>query len=191
MKQVGLFFGSFNPIHIGHMIIADHVALHSDVDEIWFMVSPQNPLKEKGQLLHENHRLEMVRLAVAEDERFIASDFEFQLEKPSYTVKTLQELKHQFPEVSFSLILGGDNLASFSRWKNYKEILETFPMILYNRPEFDASQMLNRGKITQMDAPLMNISSTLIRTRIENGMDVKYLMPHEAWRYLHDRNLYK
>ena len=182
MKQVGLFFGSFNPIHIGHMIIADHVALHSEVEEIWFVVSPQNPLKQEGQLLNESQRLEMVRLAIADDARFRASDIEFRLEKPSYTIKTLQELTREFPQTAFTLILGGDNLASFTKWKDYREILKNFPIILYDRPDFDASEM---------DAPLMNISSTLIRTRIEKGWDVKYLMPYEAWRYLDEMNLYK
>ena len=191
MKQVGLFFGSFNPIHIGHMIIADHVALHSEVEEIWFVVSPQNPLKQEGQLLNESQRLQMVRLAIADDARFRASDIEFQLEKPSYTIKTLQELTREYPDVAFTLILGGDNLASFTKWKDYQEILKNFPIILYDRPDFDASVMAEKGRITQMDAPLMNISSTLIRTRIENGLDVKYLMPYEAWRYLDEMNLYK
>ncbi|MCF8275397.1 MAG: nicotinate-nucleotide adenylyltransferase [Flavobacteriales bacterium] len=191
MKKVGLFFGSFNPIHVGHMIIADHVAINTELKEIWFVVSPHNPLKQKKSLLDGHHRLSLVRLATENDPRFKVSDIEFHLEQPSYTSVTLAYLKEKYPNVEFTLIMGGDNLASFSRWKNYESILENYPIVLYSRPDFDATEMLDRGRITVLDAPQMNISSSSIREQISAGHSVKYLMPAEAWEYLDEMNFYK
>ena len=191
MKKVGLFFGSFNPIHIGHMIIADHVANQTDLKEIWFVVSPHNPLKKKKSLLEGHHRLALVQRAIEHDMRFKASDIEFQLDRPSYTSVTLAYLKEKHPQVSFSLIMGGDNLASLPKWKNYEVILENYPIVLYTRPEYDASAMLQQGNITVLDAPQMNISSSHIRQQIQDGHSVKYLMPYEAWRYLDEMNFYR
>lgn len=191
MKKVGLFFGSFNPIHVGHMIIADHVAINTELKEIWFVVSPHNPLKQKKSLLDGHHRLSLVRLATENDQRFKVSDIEFHLEQPSYTSVTLAYLKEKYPNVEFTLIMGGDNLASLSRWKNYESILENYPIVLYSRPDFDATEMLDRGRITVLDAPQMNISSSSIREQISAGHSVKYLMPAEAWEYLDEMNFYK
>jgi nicotinate-nucleotide adenylyltransferase len=191
MKKVGLFFGSFNPIHIGHMIIADHVANQTDIKEVWFVVSPHNPLKKKKSLLDGLHRLAMVRRATENDPRFKASDIEFQLNQPSYTSVTLAYLKEKYPKVTFTLIMGGDNLASLPKWKNYETILSDYPIILYSRPEYDASEMLKKGSISVLDAPQMNISSSHIRKQIAEGNSVRYLMPLEAWHYLDEMNFYK
>ncbi|MCF8461310.1 MAG: nicotinate-nucleotide adenylyltransferase [Flavobacteriales bacterium] len=191
MKKVGLFFGSFNPIHIGHMIIADHVANHTDLKEIWFVVSPHNPLKQKKSLLDGHHRLALVRRASENDPRFKVSDIEFQLDQPSYTSITLAYLKEKSPKIAFSLIMGGDNLASLPKWKNYETILANYPIVLYSRPDYDASEMLSQGNISVLDAPQMNISSSHIRQQIADGHSVKYLMPMEAWHYLDEMNFYK
>jgi nicotinate-nucleotide adenylyltransferase len=191
MKKVGLFFGSFNPIHIGHMIIASHVADHTDLKEIWFVVSPHNPLKDKTSLLADHHRLALVRRAIENDARFKASDVEFHLDQPSYTCFTLAHLKEKYPTVEFSLIMGGDNLASLPKWKNYETILNNYRIVLYSRSEFDASAMLNRGRITMVDAPQMHISSSHIRQEVKAGRTVEYLMPLEAWKYLDEMNFYR
>ena len=191
MKRVGLFFGSFNPIHIGHMIIADHIAINTDLKEIWFVVSPHNPLKKKKSLLDSRHRLALVNRATESDSRFKASDIEFQLEQPSYTSVTLAYLKEKHPNVEFSLIMGGDNLASLTKWKNYESILENYPIVVYSRPECDISELPFEGNITVLDAPQMNISSSHIRNQIFGGDSVKYLMPREAWEYLDEMNFYK
>lgn len=191
MKKVGLFFGSFNPIHIGHMIIADHIASNTDVKEVWFVVSPHNPLKKKKSLLDGHHRLEMVRRAIEKDARFKASDIEFQLDQPSYTTVTLAYLKEKHPNIAFSLIMGGDNLASLHRWKNYESILENYAIIVYSRPENDISELPFQGNITVVDAPQMHISSNHIRDQIAKGHTVQYLMPLEAWQYLDEMNFYR
>mgnify|MGYP002628578660 CR=1 FL=1 len=191
MKKVGLFFGSFNPIHIGHMIIANHVANHSNLKEIWFVVSPHNPLKKKSSLLADHHRLALVRSAVEDDPRFKASDIEFSLDQPSYTSVTLAYLKEKHPHVEFSLIMGGDNLASFDKWRNYESILANYPIVLYSRPGFNADKLIEMGKITVVDAPQMNISSSHIRNEIADGNSVKYLMPLPAWQYLDEMNFYR
>lgn len=191
MKKVGLFFGSFNPIHVGHMIIANYVADNTDLKEIWFIVSPHNPLKKKSSLLEGHHRLAMVERAIEDDLRFKASDIEFHLEQPSYTTVTLAHLKEKHPNVEFTLLMGGDNLASLTKWKNYETILENYPIIVYSRPNFDTAEMADKGNITILDAPQMNISSSFIRQTITEGKTVKYLMPTKAWEYLDEMNFYK
>jgi nicotinate-nucleotide adenylyltransferase len=191
MKKVALFFGSFNPIHIGHTIIADHVVNHTDCKEVWFVVSPHNPLKDKKTLLADHHRLAMVVRATENDMRFRASDIEFHLDQPSYTINTLVYLKEKYPNVEFSLLLGGDNLASLHKWKNFESILENHPIICYSRPHFDTSKLNLNGNITFLDAPLMQISSSHIRKQISEGHSVKYLMPLEAWQYLDEMNFYR
>lgn len=191
MKKVALFFGSFNPIHIGHMIIASHVADNTECNQVWFVVSPHNPLKKKKTLLEDHHRLEMVRRAIENDTRFRASDVEFHLEQPSYTTITLAHLKEKHPNVEFSLVMGGDNLASLPKWKNFETILENYPIICYSRPNSDTSEIEKRGNVTILDAPQMNISSSHIRDQISKGYTVKYLMPLEAWQYLDEMNFYR
>ncbi|MDP6908715.1 MAG: nicotinate (nicotinamide) nucleotide adenylyltransferase [Flavobacteriales bacterium] len=191
MKKVGLFFGSFNPIHIGHMIIASFIADNTDLKEIWFVVSPHNPLKQKKSLLKDHHRLQLVVRAVENDPRFKASDIEFHLEQPSYTTNTLAHLKEKYPKTEFTLLMGGDNLASLHRWKNYEAILENYAIVVYSRPTHDVSEVIDNGNITVLDAPQMNISSSHIRRSIAEGKNVKYLMPTEAWQYLDEMNFYR
>lgn len=191
MKKVALFFGSFNPIHIGHMIIASHVADNTDCDEVWFVVSPHNPLKKKNTLLADHHRLEMVRRAIEQDDRFRASDVEFHLEQPSYTTITLAYLKEKHPTVEFSLLMGGDNLASLPKWKNYETILENYRIICYTRPYTDTSEIEERANVLILDAPQMNISASHIRDQVSIGNTVQYLMPLEAWKYLDEMNFYR
>jgi nicotinate-nucleotide adenylyltransferase len=190
MKKVGLFFGSFNPIHIGHMIIASHVADNTDLKEIWFVVSPHNPLKEKNTLLADHHRLEMVSRAIDDDPRFRVSDIEFQLERPSYTIVTLAYLKEKYPNTEFTLLMGADNLVSLPKWKNYQSILDNHRIVVYNRVSQNAVAKLN-GDIIELDAPLLNISSSLVRKNISEGKSVRYLLPSGTWRYLDEMNFYK
>lgn len=191
MKKVGLFFGSFNPIHIGHMIIADFVAGNTDLKKIWFVVSPHNPLKEKRDLLSVHHRFQLVQRAVENDARFRASKIEFGLDRPSYTINTLRHLTEKYPDTTFSLLMGGDNLASLSKWREHESILENYPIVVYSRSDHDVSEMKGKGNITVLDAPQMNISSSRIRKNIADGKSVKYLMPHEAWQYLDEMNFYR
>lgn len=191
MKKVALFFGSFNPIHIGHMIIADHVVNHTDCKEVWFVVSPHNPHKEKKTLLADHHRLAMVVRATENDMRFRASDIEFHLDQPSYTINTLVHLKEKYPDIEFSLLMGGDNLASLHKWKNYESILENHSIICYSRLSSEIDNLQLNGDIEILNAPLMQISSSHIRKQISAGHSVKYLMPLEAWKYLDEMNFYR
>ena len=191
MKKVALFFGSFNPIHIGHMIIADHIVNHTDCKEVWFVVSPHNPHKEKRTLLADHHRLAMVVRATENDMRFRASDIEFHLDQPSYTIHTLVHLKEKYADIEFSLLMGGDNLASLHKWKNYESIIENHPIICYSRPSSEIANLQLNGDIEILDAPLMQISSSHIRKQIATGHSVKYLMPLEAWQYLDEMNFYR
>jgi nicotinate-nucleotide adenylyltransferase len=191
MKKVGLFFGSFNPIHIGHAILASYVADNSDLDQIWFVVSPQNPFKEKASLLPFHHRYTMVQATVEDDSRLRASDVESKLDQPSYTVHTLAILSEKNPEIEFTLIMGGDNLASFHKWKNYEAILENYSILCYSRPESGNTELVNHQKLTVLDAPQMDYSSSLVRKMIKGGKTVQYLMPPKAWAYLDEMNLYK
>ena len=174
--DVGLFFGSFNPIHVGHLIIGNLVKETTDVQQVWFIVSPQNPFKKNKNLLHEFDRLDMVKAAVADDYAFRAVDIEFGMPKPSYTVDTLTLLQEKHPEKVFHLIIGEDNLASFPKWKNHKQILEHFNLIVYPRKGADKSELLNHPKVKMIEAPEVDISATLIRKLIKEGKSIKYLV---------------
>ena len=200
-KKVGLFFGSFNPIHVGHLILANHVVNHSDLDEIWFVVSPQNPHKKKASLLPEHHRLAIVKEAIDDNPNFRASDIEFKLSKPSYTVDTLAYLKELHPTHQFALIMGEDNLRSFHKWKNYEVILEQYFIIVYPRvltiQELEKKQneekndLLAHQNVFFIDAPVMKISSSFIRASIKNNRDAKYLLTEPVWKYVDEMNFYK
>jgi nicotinate-nucleotide adenylyltransferase len=201
-KKIALYFGSFNPIHIGHLIIANHIAGLSGLDEVWFVVSPQNPHKEKKNLLEDIHRLALVRCAVEDNPNFKVSDIEFGLPKPSYTVYTLQALKEKYPQYKFSLIMGEDNLRTLHKWKNYERILENHEVIVYPRLETIQekksgnrvavkNEVLDHANITMTNAPIMNISSSLIRAKIKEGKDVKYLLSDPVYKYLDEMNFYK
>ncbi|MCQ2299446.1 MAG: nicotinate-nucleotide adenylyltransferase [Bacteroidales bacterium] len=191
MKRIGLYFGSYNPIHIGHLIIANAMLEYTPLEEVWFVVSPQNPFKVNQSLLADNERLEMVRLAVRSNLRLKACDVELGLPKPSYTVATLAKLKEMFPEEEFSIIMGSDNLERFDKWKNYEEILSSHHLYVYPRPNHADCPLLGHENITLLeDLPNMEISSTYIREEIAKSNSVRYLVPDEALRYIKEKGFY-
>ena len=174
--SVGLYFGSFNPIHHGHLMIASRIMMDTELDQVWFIVSPQNPFKSKNTLLNEYHRLHLVRLAIDDDPRFRVSDIEFRLPKPSYTSDTLSYLKDEYPQHEFSLILGSDSLTNFEKWKNYSYILEEYRIYVYERPGFSVRADLV-GNIVHCKAPILEISSTDIRSMVAKGKSIRYFVP--------------
>lgn len=188
--KIGLYFGSFNPIHIGHMVIANYFIEFSDIQQIWFVVSPQNPLKKKTGMLEDFHRYEMVYRAIGDDTRFYASNIEFGMPKPSYTIDTLTYLKEKYPKNEFSLIMGADNLATIDKWKNYKEILENYHIYVYPRPSYFLQQS-EFPNVSIVESPLMEISSSFIRSAIKDKKDIKYFLPDKAWKYLDEMNFYR
>lgn len=198
--KIGLYFGTFNPIHIGHLIIANHVAEHSDLDQVWMVVTPHNPLKKKDTLLDDYQRLHLVFLATEDYPKIKPSDFEFKLEQPNYTVNTLAHLQDKFPKYEFSLIMGEDNLRSFHKWKNYEVILEHHDVYVYPRlntqgevnvPETESHAFKNHPRIHKIDAPVVEISATFIRENIKNKKNVQPLLPSKVWDYIDHNNFYK
>lgn len=187
---IGLFFGSFNPVHTGHMIIASYMVEFSHVDEVWFVVSPHNPLKNKDLLIDEQHRLEMVKCAIAGDNRFSVCDTEFALPKPSYTIDTLHKLSNLHPDKEFAIIMGSDGLETFNMWKSSQEIVEKFKRFVYprNSEKNIAVQKVENGAF--VNAPLLDISSTFIRKAIKDGKDLRYFVPENVWLYIHRHGLY-
>jgi nicotinate-nucleotide adenylyltransferase len=190
--KIGLFFGSFNPVHTGHLLIANYFVQFTQLDKIWFIVSPQNPFKANGTLLDEGTRLEMLKLAINGDERFNASDFEFNLPRPSYTVNTLAELQKTHPNDTFIPIIGGDNLQSFHLWKDYEKIIANHEIYVYRRAGFHENPLLaNHPKIKIFEVPLLNISSTYIREMLQAEKSVKYLVPEKVEKYIKEHRLYQ
>ena len=187
----GLYFGSFNPIHIGHLAIANFMIEFSDLEQLWFVISPQNPLKEKKSLLKDYHRLEMVRLAVEADERFRASDIEFRLPTPSYTIDTLAYLEEKHPGREFQLVMGTDGLRTFHKWKHADLIIEKYHRLIYPRPGTEIETASRLPNATIVDAPLMEISSSFIRKAILEGKDVRHLMPVKAYQYMREMHFYE
>ena len=190
MSQIGLFFGSFNPIHIGHLVIANVILGISKLDEIWFVVSPKSPFKKSKSLLHDFDRLDMVRAAIHDHLVFRAIDVEFQMPRPSFTYDTLIELKSRYPKKSFKLIIGEDNLSHFHKWKNHIFILEKYGLIVYPRPNSKPTSYLNHINVDFVDAPIMNISASAIRQMILNKMSVRYLVPEPVLKIIENRNLF-
>lgn len=186
--NIGLYFGSFNPIHVGHLIIANHIVDHTDIDKIWFVVSPHNPLKEEHTLLNEYHRLHLVTLAIEDDTRFRASNIEFSLPKPSYTIDTLTYLTERFPLEHFYVIMGSDSFQNIHRWKNYDYLLSHYPVIVYRRYGFDVRETV--GSITVMDAPFLEISASHIRKQIREKRSIRYLVPEKARAYIEENRYY-
>ena len=190
MKK-GLFFGSFNPIHIGHMIIANYMATQTDLDEIWLVVTPQNPLKKKASLARDYDRLHLAHLAIGDNPNIRASNIEFDLPKPSYTIDTLTYLKEKYPKDKFALIMGGDNLATLHKWKNYEVILRDYEIYVYKRPGYDLGELQNHPNVKRFDAPEMHISASYIRKCIKAGHSIQYLVSDEVYEYLNKTNLYR
>lgn len=188
--RAGLYFGSFNPIHNGHLIIAQSVLEYAKLDEIWFIVSPQNPFKRNKKLLHEFDRYDMVRLSIEDNDRFRVSDIEFNMPRPSFTIDTLVYMKEKNPSREFKLIIGGDNLAVFPKWKNSEKILDEFGLIVYPRPGSADAEELEHPNIDYIKAPLLDISATFIRKCIREGKSIKYLVPQKAAEFISDRKLY-
>lgn len=190
--KIGLYFGSYNPIHIGHLAIANYLVEYTDIEQLWFVVSPQNPFKKKENLLADYHRLELVERAIDNDDRFRASNIEFNLPKPSYTIDTLTYLQERYPNYHFSIMMGSDNLKNFHKWKNSEIILENYGVIVYPRPGFDLQKVpVHKNISVAKDAPLMEISSTFIRNAIKEGKEIRHFMPQKAWEYLDEMNFYK
>jgi nicotinate-nucleotide adenylyltransferase len=191
--KVGLFFGSFNPIHIGHLVIANHMVEYSDLDQVWFVVTPHNPFKNKSSLLDNYQRLEMVYRATKDYTKIKPSDIEFNLPQPNYTINTLVYLQEKYPKYEFALIMGEDNLKSFHKWKNYELILENHDIYVYPRVSENTIQTQFDGhkKIHVINAPLMELSSTFIRQAIKNGKNVQPMLPQHVWEYLDEMNFYK
>lgn len=191
--KVGLFFGTFNPIHVGHLTIANHIAEYSDLDQVWFVVTPHSPFKKKNSLLDDHQRLEMVYRATKDYPKLRQSDIEFKLPQPNYTINTLAHLEEKYPDHEFALIMGEDNLKSFHKWKNYQVILEMHDIYVYPRvsdgkveTEFD-----EHPRIHHVNAPIMELSSTFIRKSIKAGKNVRPMLPENVWEYLDEMNFYK
>lgn len=189
--HIGLYFGSFNPIHNGHLIIANHIVQHSDLDKVWFVLSPQNPLKKSNSLLNEYDRLHLVELAVKDNKDFRASNIEFTLPKPSYTIQTLAYLSEKFPNEQFTVIMGSDSYQNLPNWKNYEAILSNYNIIVYQRPGYIISEKDLQGNVQVMEAPLLEISATHIRQMIQAKKSIRYLVPDAVLEYITANHYYQ
>jgi nicotinate-nucleotide adenylyltransferase len=190
-QKIGLFFGSFNPIHLGHLIIANVMAENTDLDKVWLVVSPQNPFKPSKGLLHEFDRFDMVKAAIADNYKLEASDVEFHLPKPSYTIHTLAHLTEKHPTKEFKVILGEDNLENFTKWKNHEQILDQFGLYVYPRPHVTNSALSRHAQVKMVEAPLLDISATYIRTCIKNNKSIRYLVPEVVENMIRAKNFYR
>ena len=191
-NNIGLFFGSFNPIHVGHLVIANHMAHQTDLDQVWLVVSPQNPLKKKSTLANDYDRLHLVQLAIEDNPKLKASNIEFNLPQPSYTIDTLTYLREKYPEKSFTLIMGGDNLLTLHKWKNYELLLRDYRIFVYVRPQYELGPLAEHPNIQLFeDVPQMDISASFIRNSIRNGHSVQYLLTTPVYEYLMDSNMYE
>ncbi len=197
--KIGLFFGSFNPIHIGHLAIANTMAENTDLKKVWFVVTPQNPLKPSKGLLHEFDRYDMVKSAIADNSKFEVSDVEFHLPKPSYTIFTLANLREKHPDKEFKLIIGEDNLENFTKWKNHQEILNQFGLYVYPRPTYSSearprvtnSLLKSHANVRMIEAPLFDISATYIRQCVKNNKSIRYLVPEVVEQMIRTKGFYK
>ena len=189
--RIGLFFGTFNPVHAGHLVIAGYMTEYTDLKKVWFIVSPQNPMKQEQTLLDENERMNLVKLAAGNNPKIKISDVEFSLPKPSYTFDTLVHLSEKFPEHEFILILGTDNLAAFNKWKNYEQILEKYYLYVYPRPGFSGGKAAAHRNVKITNAPMMEISSSFIREAIKNKKDVRYMLTESVYHYIAEKHFYE
>ncbi|MBK7808212.1 MAG: nicotinate-nucleotide adenylyltransferase [Saprospiraceae bacterium] len=189
--KIGLFFGSFNPVHVGHMIIANHMVQYSDLDQIWMVVSPHNPLKNKASLAKDNDRYHLVQLAIGNNTKIKASNVEFSMPLPSYTIDTLTFLNEKYPKHIFALIMGGDNLENIDKWKNYQQILDNYDIYLYKRTGHNPDKFSDYPRVKKMDVPLLDISATFIRQALHEGKSVQYLVPDAVHDYLENSVMYR
>ena len=191
--KIGLFFGTFNPIHVGHMMIANYMAEFSDLDEVWFVVTPQSPFKQKTSMLSNHHRLAIANIAVENYTKLKTSDIEFKLPQPNYTIKTLVHIEEKFPDNQFCLIMGEDNLKGFHKWKNYEIILQNHELYVYPRISGGEikHQFINHSKVHKVNAPIVQISSTFIRKSIQEKRDISTMLPENVWNYIDEMNFYK
>ncbi|MGK2861999.1 MAG: nicotinate (nicotinamide) nucleotide adenylyltransferase [Chitinophagaceae bacterium] len=188
--NIGLYFGSFNPVHSGHLIIANHILNVTELKKIWFIVSPQNPFKINSGLLNEYNRLHLLKLATEDDFRIKVSDIEFGLPKPSYTSVTLAHLHEKYPEHIFSIIMGSDSFQNLHKWKNFDSIIKNYPIYVYNRPGFEIDNHIN-AQLNVVEAPLLQISATQIRHLIKEGKSVRYMIPDKVREEIEKGNYYK
>ncbi len=190
--KTGLFFGSFNPVHVGHMIIANHMIQYTDLNEIWMVVSPHNPLKSKASLAKDSDRLHLVQLAIDDNPHIKASNIEFSLPVPSYTIDTLTHLQEKYPKREFCLIMGGDSVESLPKWKNYELLLQNYDIYVYERPGYNTTLAADYPRIKIVkDVPMMDISATFIRNAIRNKKSIQYLVPEKVFDYLDGSHMYK
>ncbi len=189
--KIGLFFGSFNPIHVGHAIIANFMVEHTDLKQVWLVVSPHNPHKKKSTLANDYERLHLVNLAIEDNSNLKASNIEFSLPQPSYTIDTLTYLTEKHPDKEFVLIMGGDNLGTLHKWKNYELLLKHHQIYVYQRPSYDLGELVTHPSIQLFEAPLMQISASFIRKNIKNQKSIRYLVPDKVFQYLEGSSLYK
>lgn len=192
--MIGLFFGSFNPIHIGHLILANYMLSFEEISELWFVISPHNPLKEKSTLLNDKQRLYMANLAVENFPKIKVSNIEFGLPKPSYTIDTMAHLEEKYPKKKFCLIMGADNIITIHKWKNYELLLEKYPILVYPRIGSDASDCINKlpsNRIKITNSPIIEISSTFIRNSIKQKKNIEFYLPPSVYKYIEEMNLYK
>ena len=188
--QIGLYFGSFNPIHVAHLLIANHILNETKIQKIWIIVSPQNPFKATDKLLNEYHRLHLVRLATEEDIRITASDIEFSLPKPSFTINTLTYLEEKYSQHQFSIIIGSDSFQNLHKWKNYEMIVKNFPIYVYKRSGFEIINNLN-AQLYIVEAPLLELSATQIRNLIKSGKSIRYMVPDKVLEEIEKGGYYK
>jgi len=189
-SKIGLYFGSFNPIHIGHLAIANYMLEFTDLDKIWFIISPHNPLKEKKSLLPDYHRLEMVHLALSDDYDMKANNIEFKLPQPSYTIDTMTYLQEKYPKNDFAIIMGGDSLGSLHKWKNYESMIKQYQVYVYARPDADHNN-ITHPNIKVFHAPQMEISASFIRNSIKEGKNIRYFLPAKVWEYIQEMHFYE
>lgn len=188
--NIGLYFGSFNPVHAGHLIIANHILNETSLEKLWFVISPQNPFKINHSLLNEYDRLHLLRLATEDDLRMKVSDIEFSLPKPSFTSVTLAHLSEKYPDHSFSVVMGSDSFQNLHKWKNYEFIVKNYPVYVYKRPGFEVENLLN-AKLTLLEAPLLEISATHIRQLVKAGKSIRYLVPDNVREEIEKSNYYR
>ncbi len=189
--KIGLFFGSFNPVHVGHMIIANFMATQTELQEVWLVVSPHNPLKNKKSLARDHDRLHLVELAIGDNAALRASNVEFSLPKPSYTIDTLSYLREKHPDKQFCLIMGGDNLATIHKWKNYELLLRDYPIYVYQRPDYEPGGLQEHPNVHIQEAPMLQISASYIRRCLKAGQSVQYMVPDAVFKYLQEVPLYR